>query len=173
MVFIFLYAIIYVQAESTAAKIEDLISEMLRFINSECQTCQFSSDHFGLLQFVCEQPGTSSDFASLQGRVVGTYNISSSKIIDLLQQWVNTSPLVLIGGARYTVTAQCAVLIDDIDTSSCTETLEANTVENETGGSLTLVLAITALVISIVDMALMAIGVIAYTVMHIRGKRMK
>ena len=96
--------------------------------------------------------------------------MSSDEIIDLLQQWVNTSPVVLIGGAWYTIIAQCMVLIDNIGTSSCTTMSAVNTVQNETGDSSALVLATTALVISIVDMVLMAFGVMGFTYIYIRGK---
>ena len=158
------------QVESTAAKITDLVSEMLRFINTECQKCQFSSNHFGLLQLVCEEPGISSNFSSLQGRVVGSINISSNDIVNLLQQWVNTSPAVLIEGVTYTITAQCAVSIDNIGTSLCTMMSEVNTVESIPGGNSTLALAIAALVISIVDMTLLAFGFTSFVFIYVRGK---
>ena len=167
---IFLCLIMYVQAENTVEKITDLVSEMLLAINMRCQNCQFSSSHFGNLQFICEQTKIKSNFSSLQGTVVGSSNTSPTEIIDLLQQWVDTSPVVLIGGAWYRITAQCMVLIDSIGISLCTTASEVSSAENETGDSSLSVLATTALVISIVDMALMAFGIIGFTIIHIRGR---
>ena len=158
------------QAESTSTKIADFVSELVKVINTECQTCEFSSSQFGLLQFICGETQISSNFSSLQGRVVGNGRIHSTEVIALLQQWINTSPIVLIGGGRYTVTADCIVSIDDIGSPLCMSASEVNTADSDTGGTSNSSLATAALVISIMAIVLMGLGFTVCTFLHLRGK---
>lgn len=92
---------------------------MVKAINTKCSDCQYSPEYFGLLQFFCDTSEINSDTVSFQGRLVSTTDVSSAAIIDLLQEWVDSSPMIVVGGSRLTVIAQCSVGINQLGMSSC------------------------------------------------------
>ena len=51
--------------------------------------------------------------------LLGTHNFNGTQIISFIQDWVNTGPLIKIGGNYVRVDSSCPVAIPSLDESTC------------------------------------------------------
>jgi hypothetical protein len=53
--------------------------------------------------------------------LIGTHNFNGTQIVDFIQDWVSTGPLVEVGGNSMRVDSSCAAAISSLDEPVCGE----------------------------------------------------
>ena len=66
--------------------------------------------------FICED---SPNRMTYQNMLLGTHNFNGTQVVNFIQDWVNTGPLIKIGGNYLRVDSSCPVAITSLDELTC------------------------------------------------------
>jgi hypothetical protein len=63
--------------------------------------------------------------------LIGTHNFNGTQIVDFIQDWVSTGPLVEVVGISMRVDSSCATAISSLDEPVCGEEKEKCLYDND------------------------------------------
>ena len=96
---------------------EEFIKEaLIKAIEHHCK-CRFSVTNLrerGI--FVCED---SPNLLTYRNVLLGTHNFNGTLIIDFIQEWVDSGPLIKIGESYVRVDNSCPVAISSLNEPGC------------------------------------------------------
>ena len=111
-------------------------NSLVRSLNSICSSCAVSSLAIQAPILTCNS--TAVDQAVFSSRIVGTNNISSHNLINLLQDWVLTeTATVNVDGEDYQIDSTCPTFLDSQTAPVCTTVAILTTVTALTSSSTT------------------------------------
>ena len=87
------------QQEKTSEKLKALLQAVAKGIQSFCG-CRFTSHYIAEGILTCDREAAA--VVVLRGRIVGTNKSSHDLMVDM-ERWINTEPLVVVGGAQLRV----------------------------------------------------------------------
>ena len=141
------------QIVRTEEAVNTVSNAVIKEIQGICPQCWFTIDGGG---FQCFGPG--EDYVTFRATLSSTVN--SSQLISYVEEWVKSSPSLLVHGLRLTVDKSCPVEITSLQDPGCQFSEESsggtNNIAAVVGGviALTTVVVITSTVIIIVVLVL-------------------
>ena len=119
--YVFSFAII-IQEIDPVEKTEGLINSVTKAINELCQ-CGFSQQTFYDIDttagFQCfdESPTT----VTFRGELGAALTANSTQLVSYIEQWIATSPTIVVQRSRLSVDSTCDVAIDDFSDPECSD----------------------------------------------------
>ena len=145
-------------------KINDIITAIINSIEEICQ-CGFSVQSFNDIDttaaFQCFDDSPTA--VTFRGELGAALRANSSQLITYLEQWVSTTPTIVVQRSRLAVDSTCRVLIEDFNEPECVKVdseSEGSNVGPITGGVIGGVLLLLIVFI--------AVGVFLYYVLKVR-----
>ena len=108
----------HTQDEDAPAKIADIHTSLLTYLNSQCSCDLTNSSYIRNEELSCRQ--NLRNQISYRARIIGTDSYSANALSDLLQAWVATGMAsVTVGVSRLEVDRSCLVFLDNLNAPDC------------------------------------------------------
>ena len=93
-------------------------------IKHHCK-CHYPITNFNKDVFICED--SPPNFLIYRSSLLGTHNFNGTQIVDFIQDWVSTGPLIEVGGNSIRVDSSCPTAISSLDDPVCGEKEDSET----------------------------------------------
>ena len=106
------------QINRTLDKVNALREALVNGIKTNCN-CSITADYIGNGQLVCFEAIT------FRGQIFSTDTHDDTVLLSLLQEWVSTSPMVIVEGETLQVLGNCRVELEHLDSNETYCTVSA------------------------------------------------
>ena len=107
----------YIQVKKTNAIEEQLQFQLVRIIQKRCNDCyKFTSAYFRRGFFLCHDDPSKTTYRST---LISTLAMNSKQLVDIIQEWVLTSPSITLNELLVRITPNCPTCLVDIDYDEC------------------------------------------------------
>ena len=108
-------ALYYMQFDSTIAKLSDITTAIIIYIDSVCG-CTFPPSHVYANEFTC--PYNEAQEVIYRAKLKGLQARDCGNLIQHLRQWTEDKSRILIQGNRLRLDSMCDLEIDSLDTEA-------------------------------------------------------
>ena len=168
----------FFQTESTAMKLADITSAVLKELSGSCQ-CQIPSDIVDEESFACFDD--SANYVTYRATLRGTSAVNGASLFSLIENWATSGPAIRVRGVLMRVDTQCSVAISNFNDEECTaptvgstNTTAATDMTEATGSTRAVqsgnTPAIVGGVVAVVTVLTVTVGIIAVVALVVRSR---
>ena len=146
----------------------DVAEALTDVLNNFCK-CGVQMNYFGNMRFLCDD--NDNNRVLFQASVIGTPTFGSVELIEYLDQWKNSSPIVVVEGLQLQVDSMCDVSIDDFGIHThCTTPIDLDIARQTGDRSGPYIAGISVVIVAALVFALVMV-VVVFLYRRIRIKR--